>query len=185
LTKEKRTVLIMVAILAPFLIIAIQSYHKAENTKTATQEAYQEENGEKTQQENTSDFELQNIDGSTVNFSSFKGKILVVNFWATWCKYCVMEIPGFNSVYAKYKDKGVEIIGISLDRSPPEHIKSFVKSRKIKYPIFLGTREAVLKFGKVQGLPTTFFIDRSGKLINSKVGLIHENELEDAVKSLL
>lgn len=175
----------MVAILAPFLIIAIQSYNKTENTKTDTQEAYQGEGVKAAKQEGRSDFELKNIDGSTVNFSSFKGKVLVVNFWATWCKYCVIEIPGFNSVYAKYKDKDVEIIGISLDRSPPEHVRSFVKAKKITYPIFLGTRETILNFGKVQGLPTTFFIDRNGKLAKSRVGLIHENELEDIVKSLL
>lgn len=185
MTKEKRTISIMLLILAPFLFVAIYSYEKSKSNMGPQTNIYSVEEGSSAEKIKF-DFDLNDLDGNVINFSRFEGKVVVVNFWATWCKYCVMEIPGFNSIYSKYKSKGLEIVGISLDKSGPSRVKEFVKRTRISYPIFLGAPpEALRSFGTVSGLPTTFFLSREGKVVDSKVGILHENELESIVKKLL
>ncbi len=185
--KEQKTIVILLGVLIPILIIAVYSFKQSQENIQISSERYS--NGDKEAKDSSgknklADFTMLDMDGKPVKFSTFKGKVLVVNFWATWCKYCIIEIPGFNKVYEKYKNQGVEILGISMDRSGVSKVKSF-SEKKIKYPVFMGNREAVSTFGSVRGLPTTFFVNRKGEVVKFRVGMIREKELEETIKSLL
>lgn len=106
------------------------------------------------------DFSLFNTEGELVNLSDFKGKVIILNFWATWCGPCKMEIPGFVKLQKKYKDDLV-IIGISLDQRGENVVLPFMERFKINYPILYGDSKVVRDYGGIQGIPTTFVIDRN------------------------
>ena len=196
LTKERKTIAIMLGILIPFLSLAIYSYKgsQVDSNLRDVDNAYKESSKNKVSisEKDTrssgvavSDFDLHGLDGNTVRFSSYNGSALVVSFWATWCRYCVMEIPMFNKIHEKYKAEGLEIIAISLDKAKPSYLKSFVNSKQIKYSVFLGAPDTVSKFGSVRGLPTTFFVNRRGEIVNVRVGVISEREMESEIKAIL
>lgn len=104
-------------------------------------------------------------------FSGKQGKILLVNFWATWCPYCRKEISAFEEIDRKYRDQGVEVIGISLDAEGMRAAKPYVEKNDISYLIVSGGEDVPLAFGGVQGLPTTFLVNRKGELVRSFVGM--------------
>ncbi|MCP2519925.1 TlpA family protein disulfide reductase [Candidatus Aminicenantes bacterium AC-335-A11] len=117
------------------------------------------------------DFTLQDINGNLVRLSDFRGKIIILNFWATWCPPCRKEIPIFIKLYKKYKDEGLVIIGISLDRGGKEVVIPFVKKYGINYPVLIGTSEVEEAYGGIRGIPTTFIIDKEGKIRKKHIGL--------------
>jgi cytochrome c biogenesis protein CcmG, thiol:disulfide interchange protein DsbE len=130
-------------------------------------------------------FKLATMDGKTVELKSLAGKAVVVNFWATWCGPCRREIPGMIRVYEKYKDKGFEIVGISLDRGGWKDLKPFLAKSPIPYPIVLGGEAEAKAYGGIEGIPTTFFVDRKGNIVSKTVGSMEEADFEKAVKSIL
>ncbi|HEY9857585.1 MAG TPA: TlpA disulfide reductase family protein [Stenomitos sp.] len=115
-------------------------------------------------------------DGKTVKLSDFKGKVRIVNFWATWCPPCRAEIPHFVSMYKDLKGKGVEIIGISLDQKGDAAVAPFVKENKMNYPVLLGDENVVSAYGGIRGIPTTFIVDRQGRIVKKFVGLPASSE---------
>jgi len=115
-------------------------------------------------------------DGKTVKLSDFKGKVRIVNFWATWCPPCRAEIPHFVSMYKDLKGKGVEIIGISLDQKGDAAVAPFVKENKMNYPVVLGDENVVSAYGGIRGIPTTFIVDRQGRIVKKFVGLPASSE---------
>jgi len=117
------------------------------------------------------DFTLQDINGNEVTLSDFKGKVVILNFWATWCPPCRKEIPVFIELYKKYKDEGLVIIGISLDREGKKVLIPFVKKFGINYPVLIGTQKVVDAYGGIRGIPTTFIIDKKGKIRKKHIGL--------------
>ena len=117
--------------------------------------------------------------------TDLKGKVLILNFFATWCGPCRQEIPDLIRIYERFQDKGLEIIGVSLDQEGEAVLKPFIKRYGITYPIVLGTREVVLDFGGVEGIPTTFFIDHNGAIRNYFVGLRPGYVIEESVRKLL
>jgi thiol-disulfide isomerase/thioredoxin len=126
-----------------------------------------------------------------INLSELKGKIssneksvLIVDFWATWCPPCRKEIPGFINLYNKYKDKGLEIIGVSLDQGGMPVLQPFVKRFGINYPIFLGNPE-ISSVYEISGIPTTLIIDKNGKTKSRHVGYVSEAEFEREILALL
>lgn len=124
-------------------------------------------------------------DGKTYDLSKLTGKVVIVNFWATWCGPCRKEIPDFIEFYKNYKDKGVEILGVSLDRDGWEKVKPFLKQTPINYPIVLGNGEIAGKFGKFNAIPTTFIIDKSGNIVDEHTGVMTRSQLEAKIKPLL
>jgi peroxiredoxin len=130
-------------------------------------------------------FKLQTMDGNTVELKSLAGKAVVVNFWATWCGPCRQEIPGMVKVYDKYKAKGLEIVGISVDRGGWKDLKPFLAKNPISYPIVLGGEAEMKAYGGIEGIPTSFFIDRKGNIVSKTVGSLPEDEFEKAVKGIL
>jgi thiol-disulfide isomerase/thioredoxin len=123
-------------------------------------------------------WELKDVEGKPVNFSQFKGKVVVLDFWATWCGPCRSEIPGYVQLQEKYKDKGLVIIGVSLDQEGPEVVKKFIGDFHLNYQVVMGDDAVVAAFGGVDGIPTTFIIDRTGKIRDKKVGAMETAEYE-------
>jgi len=131
------------------------------------------------------DFKLPNGSGGTVQLSKLRGKIVAVNFWATWCGPCRAEIPGMIDVYEKYKGKGFEIVGISVDRDGWSVINPFVRKMKITYPVVLGGGDVTDAYGGIDAIPTTFFVDRKGHVLMRHVGYMSKDEFEQTIKSFL
>lgn len=130
-------------------------------------------------------FSLKDKDGKTISLASLKGKVVVLNFWATWCPPCRAEIPDFKKVYSEYKGKGVEIIGVSLDHKGWDVVRPFLKKWDINYPVVLGGAKIAKDYGNVRSIPTTFIIDKKGKIVDSHVGAMKESVLVKSFKKLL
>ncbi len=130
------------------------------------------------------EFSLKDTSGNLVSSAQFKGKVLIVDFWATWCPPCRVEMPHFQELYEKYKDRGLEIIGISLDVDP-EDVKEYVKEIGINYTILMADNKVQKAFGGLLGLPTTFVIDRKGNIYKKYIGFTEKKEFERAVAELL
>jgi peroxiredoxin len=131
-------------------------------------------------------FSLPNLDGKQVNLKDFANKVIIVDFWATWCGPCREEIPHFNKLYEDYRGKGFEIVGISMDTEGPETIKKFAKDLRMEYTLLIGNENVAEDFGGVAGLPTTFIIDRKGNIVKKYRGFqpAFMQEIEKAVKEL-
>jgi thiol-disulfide isomerase/thioredoxin len=127
-------------------------------------------------------FSVTDLDGRSVSLASLKGKVVLVNFWATWCPPCRAEIPDLVKLQERYRDKLV-ILGISEDEVEPEQVKAFTTGMKMNYTVAMSTPELKKIFRGVSALPTTFVIDRDGKMVRKHVGLLNapETELETQV----
>lgn len=130
-------------------------------------------------------FKLKTADGKTIELKKLAGKAVVVNFWATWCGPCRQEIPGMVRVYEKYKSRGLEIVGISIDQRGWDVLKTFLARNTITYPVVLGGQPEIDAYGGIEGIPTTFFVDRKGNIVSKTVGAMDEESFENVVKSLL
>ncbi len=130
------------------------------------------------------DFELKTVDGKPVKLSSYRGKAVLLNFWATWCGPCKIETPWLVDFYKQYQPNGLEIVGIAMD-SEHDEIPKFVKDMNINYTILEGTENVSDAYGGLSGFPVTFFIDRNGKIVNVVYGLRSHSDLEDDIKKAL
>lgn len=130
-------------------------------------------------------FSLKTGEGQVVELAKLKGKVVVVNFWATWCGPCRSEIPGMLEVYGKYKEKGVEIVGVSLDRGGWKDVTPFVKKFSITYPVVVGDGPLVEAYGGVEAIPTTFFVDRKGNIVKKHVGYMSKEDFEKNIRAAL
>ncbi len=125
------------------------------------------------------DFTLKDLNGNNITLSAYKGKVLILNFWATWCPPCRAEIPDFIEVYDEYKAKGLEILGISVDQISAAQVSKFVERNKMNYPVAMATNDLFRDYPPPQAVPTTLVIDRDGKIQYKKVGMMSKQELID------
>jgi peroxiredoxin len=130
-------------------------------------------------------FVLQTIEGDTVSLESLRGEVVLVNFWATWCPPCRVEMPGFERVYREKRDEGFTILGISTDQTGMAPVRSFLEERGITFPVAMATGRVVQDFGGVRALPTSFLIDRQGVVRYEVKGIFAEPALRLAVNRLL
>lgn len=129
-------------------------------------------------------FTLQDLQGHNVSLTDFRGKAVLVNFWATWCGPCKVEIPWLVELQKQYGPQGFEIIGVALDDSGHDAIQKFVKDMGMNYLVLQGKDEVGDEYGDV-GLPTSYYIDRNGKIIDSTAGLVSKSEIEENIKKSL
>jgi thiol-disulfide isomerase/thioredoxin len=131
------------------------------------------------------DWELADLSGKPVKFSNFRGHVLIVDFWATWCVPCRIEIPRFVELQKQYGNKGLTVVGVSLDEQGPEVVKKFVKQFRVSYPIVIGNQKVVEAYGGVDVIPTTFVIDRQGHIVSRHIGYDDKAVFEKEIQSLL
>jgi len=135
------------------------------------------------------DFALQSLDGKTIHLSDFRGKAVLLNFWATWCEPCKIEMPWFVELQKQYGPEGLEIVGVSMGDDTPGEVAKFAQTMGVDYPILVGKeaqRDSVADlYGGVQFLPVSIYIDRDGKIVNKIFGLKSRSEIEDSIKKAL
>ncbi len=131
------------------------------------------------------DFDLENFAGGRVRLSDHRDKVVLVNFWATWCPPCVKEVPDFVELYGKYRERGLVILGISVDHNPGAVLPAFIERHKVNYPILLDDGKVAGDYGGITGIPTTFLIDREGMIRGRHVGYRPKRVFEEAIKELL
>src|ERR1700683_3339936 len=140
------------------------------------------------------DVTFKSLQGQDVSLASLKGKVVIVNFWATWCEPCRVEIPWMIGFQQKYADKGFTILGVAMDEEGKSVVQPYVQktqfdvdghSATMNYPIVLGNDELAEKFGGLIGFPTTIVISRDGKIQKRYIGLADEGDLEKEIKGLL
>ena len=138
-----------------------------------------------TDRKSAPDFKLKDASGMSVELSSYRGKVVLLNFWATWCGPCEMEIPWFVQFEQEYKSKGFEVVGISMDDDGWQVIKPFISAKKINYRILLGDDSVTQLYGGVDALPTSFMIDRDGRIAAVHIGLAGKDEYSNEIEHLL
>ena len=131
------------------------------------------------------DFTLQSLDGKTVHLSDYRGKAVVLNFWATWCGPCKIEMPWFVDLQKQYGPSGVQFLGVAMDDASTKDIAEFAQSMNVNYPILIGKEAVGDAYGGVQFLPETFYLDRNGKIVDKAFGLKGRGEIEDDIKKIV
>lgn len=122
------------------------------------------------------DFALKDINGQTVHISDYKGKVVLLDFWATWCGPCKIEIPWFMEFEQQLKDRGFAVLGVSMDEDGWGVVKPYLQEMKVNYRVVLGNDQVGEQYGGVESLPTTFLIDRQGKIASVHIGLSRGKE---------
>jgi peroxiredoxin len=117
------------------------------------------------------DFTLPTLQGKDLSLSSLKGKVVLVAFWSIYCHVCQQELPKLDSLYKKYKDRGLEVIGVTIDREPVDTIQGTVKERGLSLPILLDGEKKAMKAYQARALPAVFILDRNGIIVEKKVGI--------------
>ncbi len=133
-------------------------------------------------------FKLPEINGKIFDLNKHIGKkVIIINFWATWCHWCRAEIPGLINLYKKYKKEGLLVVGVSVDRgkNAGEKVKKFAKDYNINYPLVIATSEVIRKFGSIPAIPTTFVVNKKGEIVKKIIGFRNEEFFENLIKELL
>ncbi|MGA7558042.1 MAG: TlpA disulfide reductase family protein [Terriglobales bacterium] len=131
------------------------------------------------------DFELPALDGKNLKLSDLRGKAVLLNFWATYCGPCKVEMPWFVELQKEYGPQGFQIVGVAMDDASTEDIAKFAKEIGVNYPILIGKDSVADSYGGVSVLPTTFFLDRDGKLIAREFGLQSRSVFVDHIKKAM
>jgi len=137
------------------------------------------------QRKATPDFTLKDSTGATVKLSDYRGKVVLLNFWATWCGPCKVEIPWFMDFQKTYKDRDFAVLGVSMDEGGWDDVKPYIDQHKINYRVLLGNDEVSHLFGSIDSLPTTLIIDREGRIASMHLGLVAKSTYQKQIEQLL
>ena len=130
--------------------------------------------------------EYLSMSNQTLSLSDYSGKIVIIDFWATWCPPCRKGIPEFVELKSEFKDKGVEIIGITLDdKNIQDEVEKFITDYKINYPVVWGNESVTYKYGGVRSIPTTFVIDTEGNVVSQYVGYMPKSTYVNDINKIL
>jgi peroxiredoxin len=174
--KRDPVVLIVVAmVISIMLVFGIQKARHSAGTQGSA----------KLQGKPAPDFQLASLDGKNLKLSDYHGKAVLLNFWATWCEPCKIEMPWFVDLQKKYGPQGFQVLGIAMDDAPTKEIAEFAQKMGVNYPIVIGKEEVGTQYGGVQFLPSTFYIDRDGKIIDHVFGLVSRSEIEANIQKAL
>jgi thiol-disulfide isomerase/thioredoxin len=125
------------------------------------------------------------VSGETIDSSSFKGKSLLVTFFATWCPPCIQEVPTLIKLQNSYKDKGFSVIGLSVDQGGSQVVKKLVLKKSINYPVMMADDMTIQNFGGVYGIPVSFLVNKKGNVVKKYTGYIAKSILEKDIKKIL
>lgn len=131
------------------------------------------------------DFILMDANGAPIKLSGYRGKVVLLNFWATWCGPCQIEIPWFIEFEKRYTDRGFAILGVSMDEDGWRTVKPFMMQNPMNYTVTVGSGSVAQLYGGVESLPSTFLIDREGRIASVHVGLVSKHEYETEILELV
>jgi peroxiredoxin len=140
---------------------------------------------EATSRREAANFALRDLDGRTVRLSEFRGKVVLLDFWATWCPPCRKEVPHFKALHSKYASQGLVVVGVALDREGISVVRPFVREHGVSWITVLGDEAVVEAYGGIESIPTTFVVDRDGRVAERMTGYRTQEELEAAIRPLL
>src|SRR6202140_3449890 len=131
------------------------------------------------------DFSLTDAKGARVRLADYKGKVVLLDFWATWCTGCKVEIPWYVEFQDKYRNDGLAAIGVSMDDDGWKSVKPFLEEHKLNYPVVIANQDLANRYGGLPSLPMTLLIDRDGKIAESHAGMVDKEAFENKIKALL
>jgi thiol-disulfide isomerase/thioredoxin len=131
-----------------------------------------------------SDFSLKDMSGKTVRLSDYKGKVVLLEFWATWCPPCRASVPGLEKLHKAYKDKGLVLLAVSMDEGNWDEVRSFIKESGITYTVLRGTEEVAIKY-QVRTIPMMLVLNKEGKIAKRYLGMGSDEDLEVDIKANL
>jgi thiol-disulfide isomerase/thioredoxin len=188
---EKGAIMSRLLVLAVCLLIMLSLVACREQTKKPNEPKEITPNAPPSTEEKTlaPDFTLKDLSGTDVGPASFRGKVLIIDFWATWCPPCRKAIPHLISMKQKYGDQGFEVLGVSMDEGPDAatSVKNFAQQQGVNYPMVIGNQDIANSYGGINGIPTFFIIDKNGYIIKSQTGYDEEvgQMMADEVEKLL
>ena len=177
-SKGSRNPLILVVVAFVAALMLYFGYHQARRTGAGSAPRL-------TQSALAPDFSLESLDGKSLRLSDLRGKAVLLNFWATWCGPCKIEMPWFVDLQNQYGSQGLQIVGVAMDDASKEDISKFAKDMGVNYPILIGKESVGDQYGGVPALPESFLISRDGKIVDKIIGLRGKAEIEDAVRKAL
>jgi peroxiredoxin len=173
--KRDPVILIVIAI-----VISLMLVFGIQKTRHSRQP-----NAGKLQGQPAPDFALASLDGKTLKLSDYHGKAVLLNFWATWCEPCKIEMPWFVQLQQQYGSQGLQVLGVAMDDTDPKEITEFTHKMGVNYPVVVGKESVGDQYGGIPYLPSTFYIDRDGKVVDRVYGLVSRSEIEDDIKKAL
>ncbi len=176
--KGSRSPLVLVVVAFVVALMLYFGYHKARRSGAGSVPRL-------AQSTVAPDFSLETLDGKTLRLSDLRGKAVLLNFWATWCGPCKIEMPWFVDLQKQYGSQGLQIVGVAMDDASKEDIGKFAKEMGVNYPILIGKETVGDQYGGVPALPETFLISRDGKIVDKIIGLRGKADIEEAVKKAL
>jgi peroxiredoxin len=176
--RRRRDPIILIVIALVISIMLVFGIQRANRNKVGTPAG-------KMQGQIAPDFTLSTLDGKMMKLSDFRGKAVLLNFWATWCEPCKVEMPWFVDLQKKYGPQGLQVIGVAMDDASPGEIQSFAQKLGVNYPVLLGKEEVGSAYGGIEYLPSTFYIGRDGKIIDHVFGLVSRSEIESDIEKAL
>ena len=175
--RPPRSPLVLVVVVLVVAFMLYFGYHQARRTGSSAPRI--------TQFTVAPDFSLETLDGPSMRLSDLRGKAVLLNFWATWCGPCKIEMPWFVDLQKQYGPQGLQIVGVAMDDASKEDIGKFARDIGVNYPILIGKEAVGEQYGGVNALPETFLIGRDGKIVDKIIGLRGKAEIEDSIKKAL
>ncbi len=172
----KRSPLVLVVVAFVVALMLYVGYHKARGAGLTSH---------LTTSSVAPDFTLESLDGKSVRLSDLRGKAVLLNFWATWCGPCKIEMPWFVDFQKQYGSEGLQIVGVAMDDASKADIAKFAQDMGVNYPILIGKESVGDQYGGVPALPESFVISRDGKIMDKIIGLRGKAEIEDSIKKAL